>query len=81
MGRTRGHCGRTYLDSRYTYADMGGLDHAHVIRAVANCQKDRLLILLDEFDDKSFLQWRHTTYEQCDLATCTRHFMKDTHSK
>lgn len=55
---------------------MRGLDHAHVIRTVANSQKDRLLILLDEFDDKSFLQGRYTTYQQFDLATGTDRFTK-----
>lgn len=60
---------------------MRGLYHAHVIRTVANSQKDRLLVLLDEFDDKSFLQGRYTTYQQHDLTTGTRHFMEYTHSK
>lgn len=34
---------------------MGCLNHAHIIRAVADRQENALLVLLDEFDDEGFL--------------------------
>lgn len=41
--------------------DVCGLDHGHVIRTVADGQKQRLQVSLHELDDQSFLQGRDTT--------------------
>lgn len=40
---------------------MGSLDHSHVVGTVSNGEQDRLLILLYELDDESFLQRRDST--------------------
>lgn len=40
--------------------DGGGLDHCHVIGAVADGERDRLGVFLDEQNDLGLLQWRHT---------------------
>lgn len=39
---------------------MSSLDHAHVVRAIADSQQDRLVVLLDKFDDEGFLQRGYT---------------------
>lgn len=46
-----------YLDSGYSDSNVGGLNHAHIVRAIADGEKYSFLVLLDELDDKSLLQW------------------------
>lgn len=54
-------CGLETFDTRDTDANVCSLDHADVVGAVANCEQDGLLVLLDEFDDECLLQRGHTT--------------------
>ena len=42
-------------------ANMGGLDHGHVVRAIANGKENGLEVPLDELDNQCLLQWRHAT--------------------
>jgi hypothetical protein len=53
---------------------MRCLDHAHVVRTVTDCQENALLVLLDKFDDESFLKWRYPATDDC--ATHERELQK-----
>jgi hypothetical protein len=64
----------TYLDSRDPHTHMRCLDHAHVVRTVTDCQENALLVLLDKFDDESFLKWRYSATDDC--ATHERELQK-----
>ena len=51
----------TNLDTGDTNTDMRSLDHADVVRTVANGQCHCAYALLNQFDNERFLQWRDTT--------------------
>ena len=55
---------RSYLYARDTNPDVCSLDHADVIRAITDCQQDRLLVLLYQLDDEGLLKRRDTTCEE-----------------
>ena len=58
LGYQRGQR-KTCLDAGDADADVGGLDHADVVDAVADGQEVRLLVLLDELDDERLLERGH----------------------
>ena len=41
---------------------MSCLNHAYVVRTIADGKKNSLLTLLDELDDQRFLQRRNTAF-------------------
>lgn len=47
-------CLKTFHTSN-THTNMSGLNHGDIIRAIADCEQDRLEMSLDELDDKCFL--------------------------
>lgn len=51
-----------YLNARYTYTDVCGLNHTDIVGAVANGKQNGFLIFFDQFDNKCLLQWRYTTW-------------------
>jgi hypothetical protein len=51
-----------YFNARDTNADVRCLDHADIICTITDGKKDRLEVLLDQFDNKGFLQWRNATW-------------------
>ena len=55
-GKTEiGHsCCRVALLADQTHSDVGLLDHAHVVAAVADCQDYGFHVLFYEFDDQGF---------------------------
>lgn len=42
------------------HANMCCLNHAHVVGAVPNCQRDGLYMLLHHIHNLGLLQWRHS---------------------
>jgi len=48
------------LVARDADANMGSLNHRHIVGAVSNGEQDGLEVLLDELDDEGLLQRRHT---------------------
>lgn len=50
-----------HLNARDPHTDMCRLDHAHVIRAIANSEKNSLLVLLHQLHNECFLERRNTT--------------------
>jgi hypothetical protein len=52
------------LFAEYTQANMGLLDHAHIVRSVAYRARYRLLAArLDQLDHLGFLRWTHAAAE------------------
>jgi hypothetical protein len=51
----------TYFHTRDTYPNVGSLDHAHVVSAITNSKKYRILVLLHKLDNKRLLQWGDAT--------------------
>jgi hypothetical protein len=49
--------------SLYADANMGCLDHAHVIATVANCAYATLCILLQQINNLGFLSWRTAAHD------------------
>lgn len=45
--------------TRYSHADIGSLNHADVVRPVANCQRHRTNAFFDQFDNERLLQRRY----------------------
>lgn len=52
-----------HLDPRYSHTNMCCLNHAYIVRTIADGKKNSLLILLDQLNDKRFLQWRDTALQ------------------
>jgi len=52
-----------HLNPRYPHANMRRLNHAYVVRTIADSKKDRLQILLDQLDHKRFLQRGDTAFK------------------
>lgn len=49
-----------YLDSGDANTDVSGLNHANIIRTIANGKQNRFLVLLDKLNDEGFLERGHT---------------------
>jgi len=45
----------THFNARDTDANVGCLDHANIICTVTDGKQNRLLVFLDQFNDKGFL--------------------------
>lgn len=60
-----------YLYARDSDTDVSRLDHADIVGTVSDREEWRLGTPLDQFDHKSLLQRRYTTYDGgqiCDMA-------------
>lgn len=42
------------------HANVSGLNHAHIVCTVPDCQRDGLYMLLHHIHDLGLLQWRHS---------------------
>ena len=48
----------------YPNTDVGSLDHGNIVSTIANSEKERFEMPLNEFDDESFLEGRDSTATQ-----------------
>jgi hypothetical protein len=51
-----------YLDTGDANANMGGLNHADIVRPVPDCEQRRLCAPLHELDNERLLQRRDSAY-------------------
>lgn len=59
-GKIGAACCLQAFDTADTNADMGRLNHGHIVGTIANGEQDGLVVLFDEFDDERLLERRDT---------------------
>ena len=63
-GVVSAHGRLTALETKQADAYVRLLDHRNIVRAIANGEQDRLLILLDELHNQCLLQRRYATWKE-----------------